>query len=61
MKLDDPYRDERVRVPASCVLLKVITSHPQDYVLVNEADGTRWRGTAEGGWVADDAPPRSGQ
>lgn len=33
--------------------LQVHTRHPQDYVLVNEQDGTRWRGTADGRWVSD--------
>lgn len=35
------------------VHLKVRTRHPQDYVLLNERDGTLWRGTAEGRWVRD--------
>ena len=32
------------------VTLTVRTTHPVDYVLVNELDGSRWRGTEEGGW-----------
>lgn len=36
--------------------LHVNTTHPQDYVLVNERDGTRWRGTIDGRWVRDDVP-----
>lgn len=36
------------------VQLPVTTRHPWDYVLINEADGTRWRGTADGSWRADD-------
>lgn len=35
------------------VTLTVRTRHPRDYVLVNEADGTRWRGTEGGHWAAD--------
>lgn len=35
--------------------LHVRTRHPQDYVLHNDQDGTRWRGTADGRWVRDDA------
>jgi hypothetical protein len=33
--------------------LTVLTRHPQAYVLIDEQDGTRWRGTAEGRWVRD--------
>lgn len=32
-------------------LLIVATRHPQDYVLTNEQDNTRWRGTPTGGWT----------
>ncbi|MEJ8837624.1 hypothetical protein [Ramlibacter sp. AN1133] len=38
---------------AALVHLHVHTRHPQDYVLLNEADGTRWRGGADGRWTAD--------
>lgn len=31
-------------------LLVVATRHPQDYVLTNEQDNTRWRGTATSKW-----------
>lgn len=31
--------------------LNVRTRHPETYILFNEDDGTRWRGTAEGLWV----------
>lgn len=34
-------------------VLRVTTRHPQDYVLVNEADGTRWRGNEHGAWQAE--------
>ena len=33
------------------VTLTIMTRHPQDYTLHNAADGTTWRGTAEGEWV----------
>lgn len=35
-----------------CVRLDVTTRHPEDYVLLNEEDGTRWRSTPQGGWVS---------
>src|SRR3982750_2446595 len=35
------------------VRLHVSTYHPQDYVLIDEATGHRWRGTADGHWVQD--------
>lgn len=40
-------------VPQGCTRLQVVTRHPQDYVLQNEQDGTKWRGTVQGGWVAE--------
>lgn len=36
--------------------LTVATHHPQDYTLHNAANGTTWRGTADGQWVAEPAP-----
>ncbi len=43
-------------------VLHVSTRHPQDYVLHNEADGTRWRGTADGGWSREvEREPSAGQ
>lgn len=30
--------------------LLVNTYHPEDYVLINEADGSVWRGRADGTW-----------
>jgi hypothetical protein len=40
-------------VKAAAVKLTLLTNCPWDFVLLNEADGTRWRGTAEGGWVKE--------
>ncbi|QGJ94976.1 hypothetical protein SEA_REDWATTLEHOG_117 [Gordonia phage RedWattleHog] len=34
--------------------LSIRTRHPEDYVLINEADGTRWRGSEDMGWLRDD-------
>lgn len=35
--------------------LVVATTHPEDYVLINEQDGTRWRGSATG-WKSEPVP-----
>lgn len=43
---------QKAREP-DLVSLTITTKHPQDYVLLNEADGTRWRGTLDGGWAAE--------
>lgn len=32
--------------------LVVATTHPEDYVLINEQDGTRWRGSTSG-WKSE--------
>lgn len=45
--------DAALGVTEGLTRLNVTTRHPQDYVLHNEQDGTRWRGTAEGRWVRD--------
>ena len=42
--------DPASAVPKGCTRLQVVTRHPQDYVLTNEADGSSWRGTEEGRW-----------
>lgn len=36
-----------------CTQLFVSTRHPRDYVLINEQDRSRWRGTPEGSWERD--------
>jgi hypothetical protein len=36
------------------VRLVTETRHPETYVLINEQDNTRWRGTRDGRWVPDD-------
>lgn len=43
--------DAGASVPDGCTQLQVVTRHPKDYVLVNEADGSSWRGTEEGRWT----------
>jgi hypothetical protein len=41
--------------PGGGTLLTVQTRHPTDYVLMNEADGTRWRAQQDGSWKAEPA------
>jgi len=36
--------------------LQVSTYDPTKYVLINEEDGTRWRGDPTGHWVRDEGP-----
>ena len=43
--------DPAAPVPEGCTRLQVVTRHPQDYVLANEEDGSKWRGTEEGKWT----------
>lgn len=53
MSDEEPYESERVELPVS-------TRHPEDYVLINERNGTRWRGDRQRGWIfdsPDDKPP----
>jgi hypothetical protein len=42
------------RLEPALVHLLVTTRHPETYMLVNEADGTRWRGGPDGSWHRDD-------
>ena len=37
------------------IQMQVNTRHPADYVLLNEQDGTRWRGTSKGTWARIEA------
>lgn len=43
--------DPGAPVPEGCTRLQVLTRHPKDYVLANEADGSSWRGTEDGKWT----------
>lgn len=47
-----PTDDVPVRPPQ--VTVQVRTRHPEDYELINHADGTRWRISSEGQWVASE-------
>jgi len=33
------------------IRLELVTEHPSDYVLLNERNGSRWRGTDNGVWI----------
>lgn len=48
---NDPAQPEKAKL----IRLEVSTYHPEDYVLVNERDGTRWRGTHDGRWKRQEA------
>lgn len=43
--------DPGAPVPKGCTRLQVLTRHPKDHVLANEADGSSWRGTEDGKWT----------
>lgn len=52
---NDTRRSENCRCQfcGPIVELDVATRHPEDYLLINEKDGSRWRGTTSGTWVRE--------